>query len=239
MAGRISNNLKNLRNKYPDLAIEETSVFIIDKQLYGTLLAVGATQGVKPITVKDWIKEGLKYSEFKAGNIHLINMKEATDWYRENKNRSYQRNIEKPKVKTVPVPIGNTSTEVFGLRAIDDSEEKKKHFEAELAETKYLKEIGQLVLADKLDQSMAEQATIHLSDIANDEKVLPTLLAEKTASEIDVIFKNHKNERKVQLEKIAKNITKGDASLMDVFEVIRREFASGVSMKEISKRIKG
>ncbi len=238
-------NLRNLKKKYLENKIEEKSCFIIDKNLYGGLFVIGAIFGVKPVTVKDWLNEGLVYSDFKVGSIHLIKVKTAVDWYRENKRQSFARNKEKPKGKPIALPSQKDVEKMMNPANLEDLTQHEQDYLDKLKtiediHTKRIKRKeaeGLLVNADDLDKAMSEQATIHLSDIANDEKVLPTILSNKSEQEIDIIFKQHKLERKKMIEKVVNKAYRCEETIIDVVQSVLKKMAENIEPDEIIRRI--
>lgn len=96
---------------------------------------------------------------------------------------------------------------------------------------------GQLVEAEDLDKAMAEQAILHKTDKINDEKVLPTLLEMKSASEISKILYEHNQERLSHFDKIINKEFSCPETLYNVIEAVLAKMRLGCSPKEIVEAI--
>lgn len=96
---------------------------------------------------------------------------------------------------------------------------------------------GQLVEAEDLDKAMAEQAILHKTDKINDEKVLPTLLEMKPASEISKILYQHNQERLAHFDKIINKEFTCEETLYDIIEAVLAKMSLGGSPKEIVEAI--
>lgn len=92
---------------------------------------------------------------------------------------------------------------------------------------------GSLVDAEDLDRAMAEQAIMHKTDKINDEKVLPTLLENKTASEIAEILHEHNQERLSHYDRLINKEFKQKETLYDVLEAVLLHLSKGANPSEI------
>lgn len=182
--------------------------------------------------------------EFVQPQLGVYDLAEVNAWK--------DANVE---VKNSPKRLATQAMEVFPEDGDTDSDEEtnpslkgyalreiiaKTISAEEDATTKTLKRKaleGQLVEAEDLDKAMAEQAILHKTDKINDEKVLPTLLEMKPASEIAAILYEHNQERLTHFDKIINKEFTCTETLYDIIEVVLTRMSLGESPKEIVEAI--
>ena len=194
-------------------------------------------------TVERYIKDGMPKSELSTQRFQIFNIKDCESWRDGNIDKTMamktdrlisQENIDSASNEDEDDVKVKSDMERKLKADADDSELKVKLNELKLAEAE-----GRVVDADDLDKAMAEQAIIHKTDKTNDEKILPILLENKSASEIYEILHEHQQERLGMLDSLINKTFKSDETLFDIVEVILRKLKDGTEPESIIKRVNG
>lgn len=237
---------EKIQKAFGTVKIKSIESFIADGELYVTSAFLGTYWAVTGRQITSYIKDGLPKSDKSvagAGGVALFNLTEAITWRTSSVRLDKARSTEKGKQKSVQIPeceedAKNNVHETGGIRPYNDSDAMEKHYKANIAEAKYLQEIGHLITIEESDKAGAEQAMIHKSWITQLVNIIPTLVENKTASECRDIIEHYSQEYRSQLELMANQIVKGDNSLDDIVNAVRIAYINGVSMANILKCIK-
>lgn len=198
---------------------------------------------ISPDTVEKYDKMGMPRHALSKPRMTVYNLEQANAWKTENLSpnlgwaakRNRERAIEGTldPVDTVSDPAEEPRKDQYALREIIAKTEKSEE-DLKLARIKRLQLEESLVPADDLDKAMAEQAILHKTEKINDEKVLPTLLANKEAHEIAELLYGHNVDRLANLDRLVNKVFKDTQySLYEVVEATLERMQSGVSPESI------
>lgn len=235
--------MTKLHEAHPNIKITSTVVYFADNRLLVPRVFVQEDMGVTSRSIMNWEKQGLDSSPLSLPKLKLYDLKQLRQWHKDNIDQkqsarsSRGRDVELDEdADDEDNPFAN-----MDLDKVPKVEaERRKEIEAVKKLMMQNDELeGRLVSVDDLDKAMAEQAAIHISDKTNDEKTLPTLLANKSQEEISNLLYKHNQDKIETLGRIvAKEFDCGE-TLYDVIFAVLEKFDDGVSPKEIIKVIDG
>jgi len=226
----------------PKMNLVKTDVYFADGRLLVPRIFVQEDMGVTSRSIMNWEKQGLESSPLSLPKLKLYDWKQLRQWHKENID---QKQSARSKTKNVEIDEDALDEDnPFAHLDLDKvpkvEAERRKEIEAVKKLMMQNDELeGKLVSVDDLDKAMAEQAAIHISDKTNDEKTLPTLLANKSKEEISNLLYKHNQDKIETLGRIVAKEFDCDETLYDVIFEVLGKFDAGISPKEIIKAING
>ena len=92
---------------------------------------------------------------------------------------------------------------------------------------------GESIDIEDVDRNMATQAATHISHLTNSEKILPDLLENKSASDMQEILNEHNQMSIEQLHRLTNKEISGEHELYDVFQMVLQKYDDGVDIETI------
>lgn len=229
-----------MKEANPKVKLVQTNVYFADGRLLVPRIFVQEDMGVTSRSIMNWEKQGLEPSELSLPKLKLYDAKELKQWHKENID---QKQSARSKTRNVEIDEDELDEDnPFAHMDLDKvpkvEAERRKEIEAVKKLMMQNDELeGRLVSVDDLDKAMAEQAAIHISDKTNDEKTLPTLLANKSQEEISELLYKHNQDKIETLGRIVAKEFDCDETLYDVINAVLEKFDEGVSPKDIIKAV--
>lgn len=229
-----------MKEANPKVKLVQTNVYFADGRLLVPRIFVQEDMGVTSRSIMNWEKQGLEPSELSLPKLKLYDAKQLKQWHKENID---QKQSARSKTRNVEIDEDELDEDnPFAHMDLDKvpkvEAERRKEIEAVKKLMMQNDELeGRLVSVDDLDKAMAEQAAIHISDKTNDEKTLPTLLANKSQEEISELLYKHNQDKIETLGRIVAKEFDCDETLYDVIFSVLEKFDEGVSPKDIIKAV--
>lgn len=191
--------------------------------------------GVTDKTIRNYLAQGMPYLvEQSSARFRIFDLLECIAWRMESINMS-KSNVS--KVQQKESESEDSEGEVFRAnreKIIADA--KKATHESNIAEIKEKVARGEYISAKDSDRDKATQALMHISELYNDRKILPTMLADKTKEKIIELLVNHHKTRITTLQEVIEKEYDCDedmyAIVAEVIEALKKE-----SPKQIINRI--
>ncbi len=120
----------------------------------------------------------------------------------------------------------------------DEARRRSEIKKVRLAEIKIRKEMGVLVEADDLDRAMAEQAALYEASKRNGEKVLPSILENKSADEIGKLLKQYNRADSSNKQVLFAHKYRMTESFFDVAIAVFDAMIKGIEPHDLVKAIK-
>ena len=230
MASRFVKFIKNNDDK--DISLEEVC-FVNGIELV-TVSYIMKSMGCIRDTISKWEKKGLARSELSERGMPLFDIKMLRKWYKNNIDHKQAARTSKNKV----VEIEDDDDNPFAHLDIDSVPQQ------EAERRKSIESVKKLVLQNRLldgesisitasDKNLATQAATHISHLTNSEKILPDLLENKSASDIQEILNDHNQMNIEQLYRLTNNELTGEHELFDIFYKIIEKIDDGVDIEAI------
>lgn len=235
--------MTKLHEANPGMKITSVAVYFAEKKLLVPRIFVQEDMGVTSRSIMNWEKQGLECSSLSLPKLKLYDWKELRRWHKDNIDQ--KQSARSSKNRDVEIDEDDVDDDnPFANMDLDKvpkvEAERRKEIEAVKKLMMQNDELeGRLVSVDDLDKAMAEQAAIHISDKTNDEKTLPTLLANKSQEEISNLLYKHNQDKIETLGRVVAKEFDCDETLYDVIFAVLEKFDDGVSPKEIIKVIDG
>lgn len=207
-------------------------------------------------TITRYITRGMPEHEQSTKQLKIFDIEECIEWHGRNINKEQAKKVKKNSDNEIDKDEEKYSDEESAIIWDSLSAKQKREVteasaylrktvsDANNAEEVYLTNqmkrknlAGNLVLADDLDRSMAEQAVMHKTDKTNDEKVLPLILANRTQTEIKTILNSHNQKRLKLLGGIVSKEFNTKETLYDVIEIVLQKLNENNNPKKIKEKI--
>ncbi len=120
----------------------------------------------------------------------------------------------------------------------DEARRRSEIKKVRLAEIKIRKEMGVLVEADDLDRAMAEQAALYEASKRNGEKVLPSILENKSADEIGKLLKQYNRADSSNKQVLFAHKYRMTESFFDVAIAVFDAMIKGIEPHDLVEAIK-
>lgn len=191
--------------------------------------------GVTDKTIRNYVTQGMPHLEDQSSSrFKIFDLIECITWRMETINMG-KSNVSKIQQKESDAE--DSENEIFRAnreKIIADA--KKAKHESNIAEIKEKVAKGEYISALDSDRDKATQALMHISELYNDRKILPTMLAEKPKEKIIDLLVNHHKTRISTLQEVIEKEYDCDedmyAIVSEVIEKLKKE-----SPKEIINRI--
>ena len=236
-----SPNLKKLKKQFPEAEIKTNEVFIINDQTFVTSAFLEDYWNVSDRQIRNYTQSGMPASPYTIegrGGIKIFNLNACIAW----KNGNIDKKQSQKTKGTLPPVEGEEDVQAVQAAFLNkqkfEAEVEEQLAKTELAQIKVKEAKGELVAAENLDISMAEQAMIYITNYKNDKKILPTLLEDKKASEMIKILDEHFSRRVEDLEKFINKVFESDETIYDIMEVAKKQIMKGIDPERIVDRIK-
>ena len=223
------------RNRHD--TITEEKVYFVNGVEFGTISYIMSKMQCSRSTIADWERKGLEEAQFSTRKLKLFPMDDLISWYKANTDVKQSKRTN----KNISVNIGveeeedEDSEENTDLDKVTKQEaERRKEIEAVkklMMQNKILN--GENISIDDVDKNLATQAATHISHLSNSEKILPNLLENKSASDIQDILNEHNQMQIEQLYRITNKELTGEHELFDVFMKVINKIDDGVSVEVI------
>ncbi len=214
--------------------------WVVTKKEIAQIMNIGVKQ------IDRYVLQGMPKHESSLPRFQIYSVQDCTEWKSQNVQKGKSASTQKAKNRSVEVEIPDieammdeSSLQELDSISFEEAERREKILKVKLAQVKLDTENGKVILATDQDKAMAEQATIHYSDITNDEKIFPTLLANKTEQEIVELYREHKQDRKKMFEKLVNKVFKSVSTLYDIVQEVLEELSNGAEPDDIIRRVKG
>ena len=231
-----SRTLERLREKSESAV--EAEAYIIDKRFYVGYKGLAAIFGVQPTSIQGMKRKGLEIAEVSLPRLNLFDVDRSINWFKNNTDLSRAtRRLSAPQVETGEEEE-NPYSDVDLDKVPKAEAERRKEIEAVkklILQNKALE--GESIPIDDVDKNMATQAATHISHLTNSEKILPDLLENKSASDIQEILNDHNQKQIEQLYRITNSNIDSDAELYDVIQKVIDKIDLGVGVDAIMKGI--
>lgn len=184
--------------------------------------------------IRAYHRRGFKKHDLSLRHMAIYDLEESEAWRMANVQVNGGNALMKRRAQ-------NTSAEEHEQDidhiSFDEADRRKKIVDLKAAQVKLAEAEGRLVDADDLDKAMAEQAIMHRTDKTNDEKVLPILLENKSASDIAELLHKHNQERLSFFDQIINKEFDCKETLYDVVESVLIALSDGVTPSELVGKI--
>jgi len=188
-------------------------------------------------TLKGYAKRGLPKHELSSTNFSVYDLRSSDEWRTANVDPKAGGALRKSRQEFDPESEDSEVDVDIEKISYDEADRRKKITDLKLSMLKVSEAEGKLVPADDLDKAMAEQAIMHKTDKLNDEKVLPLLLENKSASEIATLLYEHHQERLAQYDKLINLEFSSPITLYDIVATVLNVLAEGRTPDEIVEAV--
>jgi len=232
--------LVKLQEAHPDKEITLHEVFFVDNMQLVSKKFVSMDMGVSERHITVWEKQGFSASDLSLSRLKLYDIKALRRWHRENIDQ--KQSARTAKNKEVILEDDDDGENPFAHTPLDKipkiEAERRKEIEAVkklILQNKILD--GENISIDATDRNMATQAATHISHLTNSEKILPDLLENKSASDIQEILNEHNQLQIEQLYRITNKELTGENELFDVLQKIIEKMDDGVDIENLIEGI--
>ena len=220
MSKNNSSPIAILTKSYPNMDIVTADSFIINGELLCSVSFFVALYSVDRRQIPKWVKLGLKPHKFSLPKLLLFNPLDLVLWHKAN--------IKSTSKASKFADTGKYDKDESELDLKDvskDEADRRLQIQKVLIEGLKHKELqGQLVRADDLDKTLAEQAVMHKVCYMEDLETLPTLLQGMSKEEITDFLQDHYANR---MENARELITKVYAEEDTLHEIVKKACLNG------------
>ncbi len=231
-----SKKLSLLKLKNKKTRIEAMEVFFLDDNIpLVTIHYLEKVLGVTRQTINGWERRGLDNSPISSQRLKVFDFEYVKSWRKNNIDLKQSAKSSKNEI------IDDDENEYSGvdLDSVPIGEaQRRKEIEAVkklILQNKIID--GENISVDSVDKNMATQAATHISHLTNSEKILPSLLENKSASDIQDILNEHNQMQIEQLFRITNKELAGENELFDVFMKVIDKIDDGVSVEDLIKGV--
>ncbi len=233
----MSKNLETLRENNDHVLTVES--YIIDNHFYVSNKGLAALFGVQQTSMSSMRRKGLEKADVSIPRLVLYDVDRSITWYKNNidKKQAQRRRTQAPQIEEETSDDNDMSK--LDLDKVPKMEaERRKEIEAVkklMMQNKILN--GENISIDDVDKNLATQAATHISHLSNSEKILPNLLENKSASDIQEILNEHNQMQIEQLYRITNKELQGESELFDIFMKVIDKIDDGASVEDLIKGV--
>ena len=211
--------------KNPKIKIDIQEKYLINNREMVLSSYLEKLWGVTDKTIRNYVNAGMPVSEHSSARFKIFDLVECLSW-RMNEINLSKSNVSKTQQK-------ESETESIE-KLIQDANKRKIIADANSAEHE---ETVKRVKAEVAKGNYVLQALVHVSELYNDRKILPTLLEQKTKERIIELLERHHSGRVSNLKEIISKEFDCDETLYEVcIEVL--ELLKILSPLDIIKKLK-
>jgi len=228
----MTNKLKKLISNNSTKDVKSEEMFFVDSIELATVSYITTSMNCTSNTILYWEKKGLEKSSLSTRGLKLFDIKYLREWYAKNIDQT--KSASSGDIYTEEIDNENDFSGIDLDKVPKVEAERRKEIEAVkklMMQNKILN--GENISIDDVDKNLATQAATHISHLTNSEKILPDLLENKSASDIQDILSEHNQMQIEQLFRITNKELSGEHELFDVFQKVIDKIDDGIKVEDL------